>query len=104
MLITAPIHGFNGIFAGVVALQLDMKSTYNFIRDTTGLGNTGSGMKKETTGRIFEPFFTTASSGMGMGLSIVKEIITSNNGNISVESEEGKGSTFKMVFPAARDL
>ncbi len=65
--------------------------------------NNGVSMKKETMERIFEPFFTTKSKGMGLGMSIVKKIIASNNGNISVESEEGKGSTFKIVFPAVRD-
>lgn len=65
--------------------------------------DTGSGMKKEILEKIFEPFFTTGSKGMGLGLSIVKDIIASNDGIISIESEEGKGSTFKMVFPGVRD-
>ncbi len=66
--------------------------------------DTGSGMKKETMDKIFEPFFTTKGNGIGLGLSIVKDIIASNDGNITVESEEGKGSTFKIKFPAMRDL
>ena len=41
MLITAPIHDFNGIFAGVVAIEVNMESIYYFIQDTTGLGKTG---------------------------------------------------------------
>ena len=66
--------------------------------------DTGNGMKKEVIEKIFEPFFTMKTSGIGMGLSIVKEIITANDGNITVESEEGKGSTFKIVFPGVEDL
>jgi len=65
--------------------------------------DTGSGITKDDMDKIFEPFFTKKSKGMGLGLSIVKEIITSNDGYISVESEEGKGSTFKIKFPAVRD-
>lgn len=61
--------------------------------------DTGSGIKQEIMDKIFEPLFTTSGKGMGLGLSIVKDIITSNGGNISVESEEGKGSTFKIKFP-----
>lgn len=65
--------------------------------------DTGSGIKKENLDKIFEPFFTTKGNGMGFGLSIVKDIIMSNDGHISVESEEGKGSTFKIRFPAVGD-
>jgi len=64
--------------------------------------DTGGGMKKEIMGNIFEPFFTTKGKGVGLGLSIVKDIITSNDGNISVVSEEGKGTTFRVKFPAMR--
>lgn len=65
--------------------------------------DTGSGIKKDILGKIFEPFFTTKMSGMGLGLPIVKGIIASNDGNITVESEEGKGSMFKIRFLAIED-
>jgi signal transduction histidine kinase len=79
----------------------DSKLKGDFVEIT--FADTGDGMKKETMEKIFDPFFTTGSKGMGLGLSIVKEIIASNDGNISVESEEGKGSTFKVIFPGVRD-
>ncbi len=65
--------------------------------------DTGSGIKKEILDKIFDPFFSTGMSGMGLGLSIVKDIVASNDGNITVESEEGEGSTFKIMFPGLKD-
>jgi len=61
--------------------------------------DTGCGIKKDMLNRIFEAFYTTRSSGMGLGLSIVKDIVNANGGEIIVESEEGKGSIFKITFP-----
>ena len=65
--------------------------------------DTGSGMKKKVLDNVFEPFYTTRNKGIGLGLSIVNDIIRANNGKITVESEEGKGSTFKIVFPGTED-
>ena len=63
--------------------------------------DTGCGISKEKLDYIFNPFFTTKSpdGGMGLGLSIVYRIIGKHNGRIEVESEEGKGATFKIVLP-----
>ncbi|MEM6799878.1 MAG: ATP-binding protein [Bacteroidota bacterium] len=62
----------------------------------------GKGMTEEIQKRIFEPSFSTKSSGMGLGLAIVKRIIESANGTITFESEEGVGTTFKIVLPEVR--
>ncbi|MEX2349545.1 MAG: ATP-binding protein [Flavobacteriaceae bacterium] len=59
----------------------------------------GVGIPEENKLRVFEPKFTTKSSGMGLGLAMVKNIIENYNGNISLESELHKGSVFKVVFP-----
>jgi CheY-like chemotaxis protein len=64
--------------------------------------DSGTGMDEETQKRIFEPFFTTkdAGEGSGLGLSMVRNIVTSYHGTISVRSAPGRGSTFSLVFPA----
>tara|TARA_R110000850_G_scaffold271031_2_gene404906 strand:+ start:302628 stop:304091 length:1464 start_codon:yes stop_codon:yes gene_type:complete len=59
----------------------------------------GLGIPEENKLRVFEPKFTTKSSGMGLGLAMVKNIIENYNGNISLESELHKGSVFRVVFP-----
>jgi len=54
----------------------------------------GVGISAEKLERIFEPRFTTKTHGLGLGLAMVKSIIEQSRGDVSVESEEGKGATF----------
>ncbi|MEO2059819.1 MAG: ATP-binding protein [Mesonia sp.] len=59
----------------------------------------GHGISEENKARIFEPKFTTKSSGMGLGLGIIKTIIEAFHGSINFTSEEGEGTTFIVKFP-----
>ncbi len=61
--------------------------------------DTGEGIPPENLQAIFDPFFTTKPQGSGLGLSIVYRIIEEHHGDIQVESEVGKGTTFAMLLP-----
>lgn len=67
------------------------------------ISDTGGGMSNEAKERVFEPFFTTKDKGTGLGLAIVFNIIRKHNGEINVESEEGKGTMFTIVLPKIRE-
>jgi len=58
----------------------------------------GSGMVKGDVEKVFEPFFTTKTNGSGLGMSIVYRTLKENDATISVESTEGKGTTFTMFL------
>lgn len=70
---------------------------------TLDVSDTGVGMDNETAAKVFEPFFQgegdSASIGTGVGLALVKQIIDSLKGRITVESAVGKGTTFHLSVP-----
>ena len=63
----------------------------------------GCGVSRQSLSRIFTPFFTNKETGNGLGLFIVKNVVENHGGNISVQSEEGEGTTFRINLPLLRE-
>jgi CheY-like chemotaxis protein len=64
------------------------------------ISDTGMGMSEEVRSRIFDPFFTTkGKAGLGLGLAVSYGILSRHDGNIDVESEVGRGTTFQITLP-----
>ena len=62
--------------------------------------DTGCGMTPEVLERLFDPFFSTKGSGRGLGLSAMLGILRGHGAGIEIQSEPGRGSTFRVLFPA----
>ena len=69
------------------------------------VADSGEGIEQEHLDRIFDPFFTTKEVGLGtgIGLSISHKIVEEHGGQIEVKSESGRGTVFKLIFPASAD-
>lgn len=61
--------------------------------------DTGVGIPEKSLGKLFEPLFTTKAKGIGLGLAVSRALVESHQGNIDVQSEVGKGSTFTVRLP-----
>ena len=63
------------------------------------VADTGGGIPQEQINRIFEPFYTTKKKGTGLGLMIVQRIVRAHGGRIELESQVGRGTTFRIWLP-----
>jgi two-component system sensor histidine kinase HydH len=65
--------------------------------------DSGAGMSPEMVSKIFDPFYTTKKKGTGLGLAVCRKIIEDHGGEISVQSEEGKGTEVTFILPAGTE-
>lgn len=66
------------------------------------VADSGAGLTREECERLFTPYYTTKQHGTGLGLAIVQSVVSDHGGKISVASEPGRGSTFKIELPMKR--
>ena len=84
--------------------KIVVRSTSDYFHVIVNFSDTGCGIDQKITERIFQPFFTTKEEGKGtgLGLAICKKIVDQHQGEISVASELGKGTTFTIKLPLRR--
>ncbi len=83
--------------------DLGVKTQYSNKKIYVKISDTGMGISPSIINSVCEPFFTTKAQGAGLGLSVIKRILDEHNGEISVESEEGKGTTFTVELPIDKE-
>lgn len=82
---------------GILHVRTDMDATHVLVSFT----DTGGGISPQDLSRIFEPYFTTKEEGSGLGLLIVRRIVREHGGEMSIESNEGRGITLTLRLPYA---
>jgi two-component system sensor histidine kinase HydH len=79
----------------VVSTVAEPENAILLVRDS------GTGMAPEVQQRLFDPFFTTKPRGSGLGLTLVRRVVTGAGGGVFFESEPQRGTTFRIVLPRA---
>ena len=68
------------------------------------ISDTGTGLTPEECQRLFTPYYSSKQQGTGLGLAIVQSVVSDHGGRISVESQPGRGATFRVELPLAPDV
>lgn len=105
--VTQLVRVFNNLFTNSIqavdtgreaVISIDFVSNDSVIE--IRICDNGNGIPHDQLNTIFEPYFTTKSTGTGLGLALVKQIVTGHQGNISILSTSQKGTTVLLVFPS----
>ncbi len=91
----------NGIQSMTEGGRLFVNTGRNDGRAWIAIRDTGTGIAPSILQNIFQPLFTTKAKGIGLGLAVSESLVKANGGEISVQSEVGKGSTFTVYLPAS---
>jgi len=89
---------------GKLTISADAPNPQSAIRNPQSVvrirvSDSGCGISKENISKIFEPLFSTRARGIGLGLAVSRNLVEANGGSITVQSQEGKGSSFTVVLP-----
>lgn len=95
------INGIDAVKPGEGKVTVETGSAQGELR--ISVTDTGHGISRSEIEKVFEPFYTSKKQGTGLGLAISKRIIEAHNGEITVSSEEGKGSTFTVIIPRSAE-
>jgi signal transduction histidine kinase len=82
-----------------VTLAFQRKKDEKITAVSVEFQDTGKGMDSSAIGHVFDPFFTTKPSGTGLGLSISHELVCAHGGDISIDSEKGRGTQVRITIP-----
>jgi signal transduction histidine kinase len=83
---------------GLIAITIGQDGDFG----TVAVSDTGPGIPEEMKDRLFKPFVTSKQGGSGIGLALVKRFVDNFGGSVSVDSQIGKGTTFKLKLPLAQ--
>jgi signal transduction histidine kinase len=97
--ITNLVTNANQALVNVAQPKIEVKIREESKYVEISVADNGKGIADDVKDKVFEPKFTTKTSGMGLGLPMVKNIVEAYGGNISFISEEGKGTVFTVSFP-----
>jgi PAS domain S-box-containing protein len=102
-LILNAIESMSALANGVRELTIRIEQGHADRRVLVQVRDSGSGIEPKNLERVFEPFYTTKSSGVGMGLSICRSIISGHGGRLWAEANEFRGAVFQFTLPRAEE-